>query len=363
MTEVEKLKQLVAEGYEPHMIIRELSDVEVRSKLPEKFWGAKVYSIPLAHRNKSNMQFCFTEKNTHAYALELVEEARKIIGYDLCVYCSVTSIKAIEGREVEFKSVIESLKELKGWDVRESEYTNVFEVHFKIEGDDREKLNECVENVRRIAVILSIANKMGFSVSHYSTGPRYKAQPFSFKVGLWHSDLKGIDVKDIQVLSSLYKNEKCLYAAKGLQDMYSQTNNSSRITIGWAVLETIFDSRPVHLLEKVEKDQLFEVLDQVDLVEKKIAVLKEKIRNTNIMAKESRNERMAKEIASFLNKDYQMTLGNIKKLARERGNHAHVRSEKQKEIDGFITYIEDILHSYIECHCSVNLNEMNKSEK
>lgn len=99
-TEFEKLKQLVAKGYEPHMLICKPSDKEVRSKLPKEFWGTKIYSISLSHRDKGYIQFYFTEEDTHSYALELVEEARKINCYDLCVYCSVTSIKAIEGREV-----------------------------------------------------------------------------------------------------------------------------------------------------------------------------------------------------------------------------------------------------------------------
>jgi hypothetical protein len=355
MTEKEKLISFLKKGYQPHMIVREIPKKEVRIKLPEPYLEKKVFALPLRHNQKENLMFYFTKKETLAYAKKLVEGAKTIIGYDLCVYCSVTSLEAIQGREVHFDSVIKSLKEIKGWEVEESEYANVFEVHFKIDGNNNKLLKRYVEEVREIALILSLKNKMGLTVNYYSPGTKYKAQPFSLKIGLAQTNLNGIQEQDLQDLSKLYNGEKCREATSALRLIYSQINTTSKITIAWAALEKLFRTKPQHLLSKKELGIIDKKLQELEIEESKLEVIEERIKNPNIMTEKSRNERIAKGISDLLNKDYKSTLKQVRGLSKARGKLVHTLG-KTSDIKEHLDFIENILHSYIQLHCNVSLS-------
>lgn len=355
MTEKESLISFLKEGYQPYMIIREISEEERRAQLPEPYWEKRVFALPLGHKQKDNLMFYFTEEETLAYAQELVEDAKTIIGYHLCVYCSVTSVEAIQGREVHFGSIIKSLRMVKGWEVRESEYANVFEVHFEIDEDDRKLLEEYVEEVRKIALILSLKNKKGFAVDYYSPGPKYKAQPFALTVGLGQTNLKGIQKQDLQNLSKLYDNEKCREAVFALRSIYSQITDTSKIAIAWAALEKLFRTKPQHILRKSELDAIDEKLHKLEIDESKLTAIKGRIKDPNIMAKQSRNERIAQSIADSLDEDYESTLTRIRELAKARGKLVHTLNQSP-EVREHLDFIEEILHAYIQLHSRVSLS-------
>lgn len=274
MTEKEKLINFLEKGYQPHMMVREISKEEAQKKLPEPYLEKKVFALPLVHKRKENLMYYFTEEETLKYAKELVEDAKAVIGYHLCVYCGVTSSESIQGREVHFGSVIKSLRRIKGWEVKESEYANVFELHFEIEGDNRELLMKYVDEVRKIALILSIKNKMGFTVSDYSRGTKHKAQPFVRSVGSQEGNLKGIQEQDLQNLSKLYNDEKCLEAASALRLIYSQINDTSKIVVAWATIEEIFETKPQHLLNKGELKAIVKGLDELEIDGAKLTTIK-----------------------------------------------------------------------------------------
>lgn len=354
MIEKEKLISFLKKGYQPHMIVREISKEEVRARLPEPYWEKEVFALPLMHNQQENLMFYFTEDDTLAYAKKLVEDSKTIIGYSLCVYCSVISLESTQGREVHFDSVIESLKKIKGWDVKESKYANVFEVHFEIVGDNKKLLNNYVEEVRKVVLILSLKNKMGLTVN-YSPGTKYKAQPFALKIGLWQTNLDGIEKQDLQNLSKLYNDEKCREAASALRLVYSQINATSKITIAWAALEKLFSSKPRHILIKSELGIIDEKLQELKIDESKLKIIKERIKNPNIMTEKSRNERIAQRISDVLDKDYESTLKQVKELTKVRGKLVHSLS-KTSEVEEHLKFIESILHSYIQLHSDVSLN-------
>jgi len=328
MTEKEKLESLIVEGYKPHMVIVDCTYDDAPDDLPEQWKGREIHFLPLHHPTKDNIKFYFVNESTHRYAKSLVEDAKTIIGYHLCIYCGAVGEKTVTGK-VHLDKIVDSLKKQKGWDVRESKYPDVFEVHFEIEGDNRELLNRYVNEVEEVAMLLSVKNDLGFNIIHYSKGPKYKAQPFSLTTGLFETTLQGVDSNDLKQFSKILKNEECLFAVNGLRDLNSQISQKSKLTLGWALLEDLFDTDSESIFDKAEKKRFKKFISDFEL--EKSIVLEKSITERIYKAVCSsphlkikyKNMRIAENVSSLLGEKYELVYEKVKAFANVRGGHAH----------------------------------------
>lgn len=195
MTEKEKLINFIKEGFKTHILIRNISQEEKESHLPEIYWDKDVFAVPLWREDNQKLMFYFIEKETKEYAQLLIEKGKEIIGYNLIVYISVLSDEAVNGCKVHLESIIECLNKVKGWDVRLSKYPNIFEMHFEIISGERKKIEEILEEIDKTLLMLTLKNKIGFFIASFSPGERYRHQPFSLNLGLPEVMLKVFQLK------------------------------------------------------------------------------------------------------------------------------------------------------------------------
>ena len=293
--------------------------------------------------------FYFIEKETKEYAQALVEEGKEVIGYHLVIYISVLSDEAVRGRKVHFESVIDSLKEVRGWDVRPSKYPNVFEIHFDINTGERQKVEQALEEVGEILLLFTLINKKGFHIASYSSGERYRHQPFAVNFGLEETMLAGISREDIEKHDEILKNENIIEALNALRLIYSQINNIAKITICWVTIEDLFGhSKPEHMLSKEEIKKISTAISDTELEEKKKSFLIDKIRDSSFFAVKTRNVRIAENIVDLLNQDIEVIEKQIKEISIIRGRLVHKINTDDIDIQPQLQFTESILLSYLD---------------
>ena len=184
MDELRELMKLLEEGYRPAMVLREVSHAEAeRCGLPAPYHSGAARALPLAHPDGRKLMFYMCDGRTIAYCEQLVEDLWQVTGYSLCVRCAATGLDAALDRKAYLSDFVHAVKKDMGWDVRESDYPNVFEIHFEIEGDDRKAVQDRIEAVEKLVLAASLRNRMGFVVVRVSPGEKYKGRPFAFGLG------------------------------------------------------------------------------------------------------------------------------------------------------------------------------------
>lgn len=352
MTELEALQKLIAEGYQPFMILRTVPEHEKRSQLPEPYWEQTVRALPLRHSNGDRKMFYMINEDTIAYAQELVADAKTVIGYDACIYCSVLGRETVGGRQVTFDRLLATISDITDWDVSVSDYPNTFEIELSIDSGDETLLQDALAQIEGLARLISLKNRAGVIISSVSPGARYKAQPFSLKTGLLVRRLEGLDPAELGALDTLTSDDACILAADALRDIYSQVNNRAQIAFGWATIEELFETKPEHSLSKAEVKAVCDKIRGLDLEDEKLDSITNRIQNPNILAKHSRNDRIAQGIANLLKSNFQATADRVRDLASTRGKLLH-RLSTEQAVREDIQFIEEVLHAYIREHCGV----------
>lgn len=349
MTEKEKLESYITDGFKTHMVIRTMSVGEIKLHLPEAYWDKEVFSLPLWREDNKKIMFFFIDKETKEYAQALIKVGGEVIGFHLIIYVSVLSDEAVGGRIVHFESVIDSLKEVKGWDVRSSKNPNIFEIHFDINTSERQKVEQAIKEVGEILLLLTLKNKKGFHIEKYSSGERYRHQPFSANVGLEETMLIGISKKDIEKHVEILKNSKFIEALNALRLIYSQINKIAKITICWVTIEDLFGhSKPEHMLSNEEINTISTAINSTELGEKKKSFLIHKVRDSSFFAVKTRNLRIAENIADLLNQDVKVIKKRIKEISIIRGKLVHKIHADDIDIQPQLQFTESILLTYLD---------------
>jgi hypothetical protein len=298
--------------------------------------------------------FYMADQDTIRFANDLVADASSVIGYSLCVYLSAIGENTIHGRTVHLGIVAQCLRDLKGWRVVESQYQNVLEIRFEIEGDDQEKLQQCIDEVEKVAISLSLANQLGFAVACYSPGPKYRGQPFAITAGIEERLAKAISATDIEQSEQLASDERCRMAAHALQTIYSQVTPGARLIKGFAALEKVLqddiDSGLEHILDGNEIEAVINAVNEIfpkPTDKAKRDKLDNVIRDKGRLAKKNRNQRMADVIARILEEDEGNIFALIQEISKIRGKHAHEICASVDAVDDKIKLIERVLWAHI----------------
>jgi hypothetical protein len=350
MSELDELRRYLADGFQPAMILRDVKEDELRRVgLPEAYYSGVVKALPLAHADGRRSMFYLKEQDAIEFARELVRDLRTIIGYTLCLCCTVIGPDTIEGRDVALGQVITRLREILGWDVRKSAYPHALEIVFDIEGDDQSKVKTALDQSRDVCLALSLRNKLGFVVRPSSGAPRYKGQPFSIISGPAVNVGCRIDPDDLAKVARISADEAALKAAQALQAIYSGVTDDVRVTVAWSAIEELFGSKPKHLLDANELSAVQDAIDSVaGLDADKREALRKKLADSSLMSKESRNERIASEIGTLLGRDSAEMLKQIRDLTTARAKRVHSLRSREGSIAQHVAFVESVLLAYIE---------------
>lgn len=349
MDELQELKKLLEEGFKPAMVLLEVSDAEAdRRGLPMPYHCGAARALPLAHTDGRKLMFCMINCRTIEYCEGLVRDMWQITGYNLCVRCAATGLGVALDQKAYLTDFVRAVKEDLGWDARETDYPNVFEVHFEIKGDDLKAVQNRVEAVERLALAASLQNRIGFVVVRSSPGEKYKGRPFAFGLG-WserHTDAPTADER--ARVDTLWQDHESRQAAIALQSIYSQVTEHALLIAAWAALEDLFPSKPEHLLDETELQNLAKAIDAIpSLSPDRKAKAAEALRDPNRMARQTRNERMAAAIAALLKQDVGVVLTEVKRLADARAKSAHSLETSTEDTADHVKFVERVLKAFI----------------
>ncbi len=348
MTEKERLENYIKEGFKTHMIIRPISDDEKRSRLPEFYWDKEVFALPLWRQDDHKLMFYFIEAETMVYAQSLIEEGKEVVGYHLVIYVSVLSDEAVQGHEVYLGPVVDSFRELKGWDAKISQYPNVFEIHFDMDSGEKQDVEQALKEVEEALLLLSLKNRKGFHISSYSPGERFRHQPISINFGLTETRLEGLSAGEIGRFGKLPKEDNIIKALNALRFIYSQVNHIAKITVCWVTIEDLFGhSKATHILTPKEINQLSATINNMDLDPQRKSILLSKIRDSSFFSRRTRNERIAERISDLLGQDLDMVKMELKDMSKTRGRLVHSISMSDSDIRSHLEFTEKILLKYL----------------
>lgn len=348
MTETDEIRKLLEEGFRAAMVLREPTEDEIR-RLPDVYAESEVRALPLTHPDGRKLMYYLRDSTAIEFAARLVEEQKTVIGYDLCVYCSGIGPDTIHGRKLHLDGVVEELRELLDWDLSVSDYPHTFEVSFKIEGDDQAALDDKLDEVRKVALALSLRNSLGFVVGSSSSGTRYQGQPFSLKMGLEERNVRSLTSAQLAYVEQVWADPDALAAAEALQALYGQVSDDSRITVGWAAIEHIFARPAEHLLDSTELKTLLDSVGSLDSIPvQKRDRLQKVLRSPDLVASEGRNERIARSISERTSETFEEVYDKVRSLAQERGRRVHARSDQARPLAQHVDFVEGVLWAIIE---------------
>lgn len=347
MTEKDDIQKLLKEGFRLAMILRVPTKDEIR-RLPDVYAESEVRALPLMHPDGRRLMYYMRDPTAIEFAAGLVEEQKTVIGYDLCIYCSSVGPDTIHGRRLYLDGVVNELRESLEWDVSVSDYPHTFEVSFKVEGDDQTALDEKLNEVRKVALALSLRNGLGFVVGSSSPGTRYQGQPFSLKWGLQERNVRGLTPAQLAYVGRVWANPDAFAAAVALQTLYCQVSNDSWITVGWAAIEHIFARPAQHLLNSAELEYLLSVVGSLDDIPvDKRDRLQLVLRNPELVSSENRNERIARSISERTGESFEDVYDKVRSLAQERGRRVHALCNRARSLAQHVAFVEGVLWAVI----------------
>jgi hypothetical protein len=238
-----------------------------------------------------------------------------------------------------------------GWDVRPSKHPNVFEVHEEIQGADTGPIRLRLGEVDRMALALSLRNGLGFHVVDHSAHPIFVGQPLKIVLGLEVRSPSPASAEAYNHVAAIEGDPQRYAAALALREIYSQVTPRTKLIIAWAAIEDLFPSKPEHLLSPAAVDELVALLDNHSVIQTD-SVLLDRItsilRNPNLLSKETRNARLAAQIAALLGETYESTYTRVRDAATIRGKPAHANQEEphvQEHLDFLERVLSVVLHA------------------
>jgi len=272
-----------------------------------------------------------------------VEKNNQIIAYDLTISCRARNLNG----EVGVEDYVNNLIELVNWNIKIKSPTEIV-ISYVVEGSSKAPGYKFISEVQNHLVTLSIKNKTGFIITRVKWGSKCKGQPFSFISSDWRNTEK-ITSEDVHRIVKLKENgnDKLI---SDLVEFYGQISPRTKLITGFSILETLFDSEAVHILNASEIDDVLlkiKEIPSITLEDSKLKRVTDVLKNPNIMSSEGRNERIAIKLANVMNIEKKLAYKKVKELAKFRGKAAHSITDDKPEYTKLSNYIEEVLLVYI----------------
>jgi hypothetical protein len=351
MTEKESLERYIEGGFIPFMLVRTVSEAEkAKAQLPTPFLTRDVFALPLWHADARRLMFYFVEDETRDYAESLAAAQREVVGYHLCCHCGAVSQAFPLRGLIRFETVARSLVDIRQWDARIDEASGGFDIHFDIDSPEEDRAHDRIREVQDVLIALSLKNEVGFFVRRHSLVPKFRGQPQSITWGLEEVALSGLAPTDLGVLDGLRDSSDARSAAEILHLVYAQIDFRSKVIVGWAAIEELFNSAPQHMLSSEERKEIVTFAQQLRTLcedQPRLKKLCDAIKDKDRMAKESKNERISRAIATFMHWNMSDVLETVRDLTRTRGRLAHSLSADNIGTEKHFKFVEAILKAWL----------------
>jgi hypothetical protein len=343
MSEIDDIRSLLEQGFRAFMILREPTQKEI-ARLPGEYAPSIVRALPMWHPDGRKMMYYIKDPDAIAFAQQLVGSLWKIVGREVVVYVCGIGNSTVHGMTLELRAVAKNLQTLLNWQSRTSEYPNTIEINFRIEGDDVATMESRLDDVRRVALALSLRNRHGFAIGSVSSGVMYLGQQSPIKCGIPVGIAKGLGQSHLTYLDNILQDEDRAEAALALQTIYSQVTDDARLTVGWAAIEHIFSSPADHLLTSAELTEILTAVnDLLHIPSPKRERILELLRNPDLISAVGRNERMARSISERTGEEFNSVYRKVKSLASERGRRVHTLLPQERRLREHVAFVEEAL--------------------
>jgi hypothetical protein len=366
MYEKNKLVEYLEKGYLINGPILKISTIQDKENFLEVFPidnGIDVLKNPLNQeknlimlRNGNNTTEIITN---HKGTIELAVQKQKepFIITEIHAVCEILGTDIAEVGTFDFENFVHALNENSNWEFILGDHSDsIFTVKVRIESLDPQLIDEFTEKIQKFIDLLAISQNVGILI-HDITNCKTKKEPEPILVVIGKPKRRlGKPSKKliskIAYYSTSYDKNELHIAAHGLNLSYIENCLPNRVSMLWATVETLFKTKPEHLLNKEEMKILIKGIDQLDLLKSeddkwRLKKLKEGIKNPNLFSLKNRNERIALFISNELDLDYNETLKNIKLATSIRGKHLHELRDEWSEIRNTEKYLQGILRAYI----------------
>ncbi|MDY6994087.1 MAG: hypothetical protein SVR94_15995, partial [Pseudomonadota bacterium] len=246
----------------------------------------------------------------------------------------------------DFTEVRNSISQLKGWETKDSKHGNIFEIHHDVNKNGQSEIDSILEEIREILLLFSLKHKIGYYISSHGISYKRKGQPYLLNIGSVVKNLKGIDKSELQNLKKLISSDECREAIHAIRDIHSQINDISKITVGWTTIEDLFNKRSEHILDTKELECICGKIEELNFSKTKVDKIIGILKNPNLLAIKSRNERIAENISDLTGESYKVVDRKVKDLAEARGKLVHNR-DVNSNIEEHLKFILNTLRSYL----------------
>jgi hypothetical protein len=251
----QSLVQLISDGWMVSIRgVMELDDAPLSSEKIEevvKITNDKATHIVFLNQGFGGKGLYYPITNQAELELAHVEVEKniQIIGYDLTIACRARNLNG----EVNVEEYANNLEELVNWEIKIQSPTE-FVISYVIEGSSKEPGYKFISELQNYLVSLSIKNRTGFIITSVTWGSKCRGQPFSFLASDWRNTEK-ITSEDVHRIVKLKENgnDKLM---SDLVEFYGQISPRTKLITGFSILETLFDSEVVHILNLSEIDDV-----------------------------------------------------------------------------------------------------------
>ena len=355
---VQELRGLFKEGYlvigpprtvdQITEISRKVFDIRLSSDIIKSIGKTNRYLIILRNPEQDKQIEILTDNaDLFNIARDRLEYQREPVGTFIRAECK--SLDPESKHNIE--QFIRGLNGYSGWEISLGDTYDSFVVISRIESIEKQEIEKVIERIRIFLDALSLIGETGFYIQHYSATEQPRMHP-AVSFGMPEHLLKPIEQDAVKKAEALLKSKNEIsIIVRGLNLARLDYCYPSRLDRLWATTEAVFSTEPESLLSSEEIETIRECAKQILSLRKDGKRLQEfdnALSNPNRLAKEGRNERIARKISELLKTNYDKTYQMIKKCSVIRGKHGHqIQGDWGGSIDEAAKYLIQILTEYL----------------
>ncbi|MGA8848950.1 MAG: hypothetical protein WB564_03900 [Dehalococcoidia bacterium] len=365
MDDYAKLERLLADGY---LIVGYV--LPFSKFTPESIANTiSVFSIQLApeilldpHNNAKSLvmlrhpstshqvEIVTSDERTISRANEQLRYQQEPIGTLIRARCAALGGRTSYQRIFHLDRLVASLKDLWGWDFKLGDAVGTFEVVIRLKSTDRGAIEETIDKLQRLLDCLAISQQVGFHIQHCSVAPIPRLEP-SVSFGPEEMMLRPVAPGEIDNIEATLSSREVSVAARGLTQAYCETSIPSRLSMLWAAVEDVFDSKPKPLLNEEEVKYLVAQARGIESLRNdsdRLKRLKKALSDPDRMPLLTRNKRMANAIAPIMGMSVDDVYRKVRTASELRGKHGHQLLKNSENIEASEKFLQEALLCYLK---------------
>lgn len=269
------------------------------------------------------------------------------------VHAYITALGGHSNKQRIFhlERLVPSLNGLWGWKFKLGISTGTFEVEVCLASTESNSAEEVLNRLQIMLDYLAFCLEVGFHIQHSSVTSIPRLGPYISGIG---PEERMVDAVSHDVSNKIVAIQSCsevLAALRGLNEAYIESTMPGRLSRLWAAAEEVFGGKPKSLLTNHEIVTLVSCAQQISSLKddpKRLDKLKNTLKDVDRLPLESRNERMANNIASTMNISFEKAYHKVRTASKLRGKHLHSISRNQRgDMGTSEEFLQKALRSYL----------------